>query len=280
MKTIARRMFLGGYMLNGHYVPTMEELIEYQAMRGDRYADSVKYGYGTVWFCLATLAVFFVARWLKVITLWARVNRTPQVVPKKLLALLRLFSYPRLPYSVSRIVNTVWTIGSLGPNIMLFIALLFTSLYCWVARYYYSAPFYGSPPLALRSEWIATALIPFVFVLGAKRNLISWVVGVSHEKLQVFHQGVAFLIVYMSLVHTISMIVQACSELPFRQHYVSDYIWWSGFAALGALLWLWLGSLPMIRHHLYEGFYLLHIAASIMFIGFLYYHGFGLLDTE
>lgn len=280
MTGIIRRMHTGGTIVNGHYVPTMDEMMAYQAARGARWEDSVTYGYGTVWFCLAILAIFFIARWLEMITSWTRVNQTPHIVPEKLVALLRVCSYPRLPYSIARIVNVVWTIGPLGPNIMLFIALLFTSLYCWVARHYYSTPFYGSPPLALRSEWIATALIPFVFVLGAKRNLISWVVGVSHEKLQVFHQGVAFLIVYMSLVHTISMVVQACSERPFRDAYVSDYVWWSGFAALGALLWLWLGSLPVLRHRLYEGAYLLHIAAAIMFIGFLYYHGFSLLDTD
>ena len=62
-------------------------------------------------------------------------------------------------------------------------------------------------------------------VLGARRNLISWMTGVSHNKLQVLHQGIAFVVgeshsgvrqlalnaftVYTSLVHGVSAIVQS-----------------------------------------------------------------------
>ncbi|KAG9052245.1 hypothetical protein FS842_010248 [Serendipita sp. 407] len=269
----------GGTHINGHYVPTMDEMMEYQATR-EPWDSSVKYGRYTVYFCAVSLAVFFLVHWIKVLILWTRLNGGAPVFPSKLTALLRLLTYPRLPYPIAKIVNYVWTIGPLGPNILLFIALLYTSLYCWVNEYYYRPPFYGSPPLALRSEWIATALVPFVFVLGAKRNLISWIIGVSHDKLQVFHQGVAFIIVYFSMVHAISEIVQSKMELPWTQVYGSDPIWWTGFAALGSLIWLYLGSLPIVRKRLYECFYVLHIAASILFVAFLYKHGFGLLDTD
>ncbi|KIM23350.1 hypothetical protein M408DRAFT_77606 [Serendipita vermifera MAFF 305830] len=271
----------GGFEMNGHYVPTMEELTEYQSTR-DPYAGSPKYGLYTIYFCGVTIGIFFLVHWFKAALFWSKMRSGSQISPLKsrIIATARLLTYPRLPYSSARVLNYVWAIGPLGPNIILFIGLLFVSMYCWVNSYYYRLPFYGSPAIALRSEWIATALMPFVFVLGAKRNLISWITGVSHDKLQLFHQGAAFMIVYMSLVHTIGMIVQSLMEIPFSETYASSYIWWSGFAALGSLLWLYIGSLPFIRKRLYEGFYFLHIAASIMFVGFLYFHGTGLLVTD
>ncbi|KIM21864.1 hypothetical protein M408DRAFT_18293 [Serendipita vermifera MAFF 305830] len=271
----------GGHEMNGHYVPTGDEMMEYQSTR-EPWAESVKYGYYTIYFCGAMLGVFFLINGLKAALFWSKMrNNSPTPTFKsKIIATARLLSYPRLPYPTARIVNYLWAVGPLGPNILLFIGFLYFNLYCWVNPWYYRLPFYGSPPLGLRSEWIATALLPFVFVLGAKRNLISWITGVSHDKLQVFHQGAAFVVVYMSLVHTISMTIQSLMEVPWADTYASSYIYWTGFAALGALLWLYIGSLPFVRKRLYEGFYLLHIAASIMFIGFLYAHGLDLLDTN
>jgi hypothetical protein len=45
--------------------------------------------------------------------------------------------------------------------------------------------------------------------LGMKRNIISVLTGISHERLQVLHQGAAFNFLYMPLVHTFSAIIDA-----------------------------------------------------------------------
>ncbi|KAG8806244.1 hypothetical protein FRC18_006224 [Serendipita sp. 400] len=61
----------GGSHINGHYVPTMDELMEYQATR-EPWDSSIKYGRYTVYFCAASLAVFFLVHWVKVLMLWTR----------------------------------------------------------------------------------------------------------------------------------------------------------------------------------------------------------------
>ncbi|KAG8830618.1 hypothetical protein FRC17_004625 [Serendipita sp. 399] len=237
-------MLEGPAWIHGNYVPTMDEMMEYQATR-EAWEVNIKYGRYTVYFCAVSLAIFFLVRWIKLLIFWTRLNGGPPIVPTKLIALLRLLTYPRLPYPIAKIVNVVWTIGPLGPNILLFIALVYTNLWCWVNEYYYRPPF-----------------------------------CISHDKLQMFHQGVSFLIVYFSMVHTVSMIVQSKMELPWTQVYVSDPVYWTGFAALGPLIWLYIGSLPIARKALYEGFYLLHICAAIIFVAFLWKHGFTYLDTD
>ncbi|PVF99996.1 hypothetical protein CPB86DRAFT_256586 [Serendipita vermifera] len=293
-------MLEGPGYLNGHYVPSMDEMMEYQSTR-EPWDSNIKYGRYTLYFLSVSLGIFFLVHGIKIGLFWYRYVRWSQAnradlpafyvfrmrsnspsspLHSKLISFLRVLTYPRLPYPVARIVNPIWTVGPLGPNILLFIVLVFISMYCWVNEYFYRSPFYGSPPLAMRSEWLACALIPFLFVLGAKRNLISWITGVSHDKLQVLHQGFGFLTLYMSLVHVFSEIIQSKMELPWTEVYKSDPVWWTGFAALGPLIWLYLASLPFIRRRLYESFYILHIIASILFLAFLYKHGFGLLDTN
>ncbi len=72
------------------------------------------------------------------------------------------------------------------------------------------------------------AMLPFLIVFGHKINFIGTLIGgyiftlvehaltfvvvttgSSHEKMQVLHQGVAGLHLYMSLVHTISMTIRS-----------------------------------------------------------------------
>ncbi|PVG01315.1 hypothetical protein CPB86DRAFT_97231 [Serendipita vermifera] len=271
----------GGYYINGNYVPSYEEYQEYVSTR-EPWASNIKYGRFTLYFCGASLGLFFFVHVFKKALFWYRMRNPspPSYVYTKFAAMARLLTYPRLPYYLARFVNHLWAVGPLGPNIMLFLLFVFTSFYCWINKYYYRPPFYGSPPVSLRSEWIAVALLPFLFVLGSKRNVISWMTGVSYDKLQVLHQGLGFMVLYMSLVHAITQVVQSKMELPWTVVYASSYIWWTGFAALGPLIWLYLGSLPFVRRRLYEPFYGLHVVAAILFIGFLYMHGFSILDTN
>lgn len=271
----------GSHEMNGHRVPTYLEVMAYQATR-EPWSENIKYGRYTLYFCAATIALFSLLYAFNTALFWSRMRRGSASFPfkSKIFALARLSTYPRLPYGVAHAVNYVWAVGPLGPNILLFLGLLYASLYCWANPYLFRPPFYGSPPVGLRSEWICVALIPFVFVLGSKRNVISWLTGVSHDKLQVFHQGVAFIVVYMAVVHGVTEVAQSLMERPFSETYALSGIWWTGFAALGPLLWLWIGSLPFVRKRLYEGFYVLHIIASILFVGFLYVHGFDILDTN
>lgn len=102
----------------------------------------------------------------------------------------------------------------------------------------------------------------------------------SHEKLQAYHQSSALLFLYMSLVHTFACVVNAYRAEGFVKSVKGDVIYTSGFVALAPLLVLCIASFPVFRKAAYEAFYYLHIVMALMFIGALFWHGYGLLDNE
>ncbi|RXK35856.1 hypothetical protein M231_06862 [Tremella mesenterica] len=277
--------FTPGYINSkGDYVPLDDELTAYQAARIP-WADEVRYGHYALFFLGAILVISTLLHLYSLIRARFLPDSTSKLltgrlgnVKTRILAVARILTYPQLPYS-NRLV-LIWTFGPLGPNLLLAGGLVLVSLLTWINKYYYYAPFYGSAPLYLRSEWIAMATLPFVYILGTKRNLISLLTGVSHDKLQVFHQGVAFNFVYMSLVHTITAIIRAYRDYGFVKEVMYNPIYVSGFVALAPLCVLFLGALPPVRRWTYEVFYYVHIVMALFFMGALWWHGYQLLDSD
>ena len=145
----------------GLYVPTDDEVTAYQAAR-IAWADEVVYGHYTLWFLSGLLVVFLILN-----LLWkARVRYdllARSTLYSKVAAVSRALSYPSLPPTGRfSLLYLLWTFGPLGPNILLGLGLVFASGFTWINQYYYFAPYYGSAPLYLRSEWIAMATLPFV----------------------------------------------------------------------------------------------------------------------
>jgi len=110
--------------------------------------------------------------------------------------------------------------------------------------------------------------------------MISVLTGVSHEKLQVLHQGAAFNFIYMSLVHTIAACIRAEREYGMRLMTEYNVVYVSGFVALAPMLLLFLLALPPVRKYSYEAFYYIHIVMALFFLGALFWHGYQLLDSE
>ncbi|OCF42658.1 hypothetical protein I317_03517 [Kwoniella heveanensis CBS 569] len=259
---------------DGVYVPTSEERTAYQALHIP-WAEQVKYGYYALYFLCGLLFTFLITN-----VIWKVRTRYNVKIPlySRAVALLRLLTYPQLP--VNKWLSLLWTFGPLGPNLLLLAGLLFVSAFTWINQYYYYPPYYGSAPLYLRSEWLAMATLPFVYVLGSKRNIISVLTGVSHEKLQVLHQGAAFNFTYMSLVHTIAAIIRARQEKGLVYATQTNEVYVSGFVALSPLLVLFVGALPPFRKSFYEAFYWVHIIMALFFAGALFWHGYKLLDSD
>ncbi|WWD04408.1 hypothetical protein V865_002477 [Kwoniella europaea PYCC6329] len=260
----------------GRYVPTAAERTAYQAARIP-WADQVVYGYYTLGFLCGLLVVHTILNGL-----WKLRVRysygTKSKVYVNIISLLRMLTYPQLPHR--QWLTWIWTFGPLGPNILLFAGLIFATGFTFINEYYYYPPFYGSAPLYLRSEWIAMATLPFIYVLGSKRNIISVLTGVSHEKLQVLHQGSAFNFTYMSLVHTIAACIRAIRERGLKGTLAVNEVYVSGFVALAPLLILFAGALPPFRKSFYESFYWIHIIMAVFFAGAMFWHGYQTLDSD
>ncbi|WOO83795.1 uncharacterized protein LOC62_05G007315 [Vanrija pseudolonga] len=144
----------GVYDDKGRYIPTSDELSAYQAARIP-WAKQVKYGY----FYLAFLGAVVVGGVLANVVFSLRVRRVKVPGYNRLAAALRALSYPRLRPSF---LDYFWTGAPLGPNIVIVAGALIATGLTFGNQYYYWAPYYGSSPLCLRSEWIAMATLPFV----------------------------------------------------------------------------------------------------------------------
>lgn len=81
-----------------------------------------------------------------------------------------------------------------------------------VHPYYRERREYGSPPLGVRTGLIAFALIPLTFATVGKVNIITLLTGLGHEKLNAFHRHTAYIMLYVSVIHTVPFLVQPYSE--------------------------------------------------------------------
>ena len=111
--------------------------------------------------------------------------------------------------------------------------------------------FGDSPPLATRSGWMSIACLPFVLVLAAKENPISFLTGVSHEQLMVFHRWAAWAMFVLALIHTFPFIVYHMSQGDIVTQWQTSVFWWTGVVALLAQAWLQFMSLGFIRWVVY-----------------------------
>ncbi|BGP43865.1 hypothetical protein JCM10449v2_007922 [Rhodotorula kratochvilovae] len=172
---------------------------------------------------------------------------------------------------------------------------LFIGIWTFAQMPYYRSRWnVGSPPLAMRTGMFALGCFPFIFAFGAKWNIVGFIVGCSHEKLQVFHQWLSHLFLILSLLHTFPFVVQGTHEIRpntdglnphgYSQLYYSWHVshkvyYWSGVAALVPLLWLCWGSFTPIRNRAYEVFKWMHIVSAILFSAFFYIHCNALLTS-
>lgn len=182
------------------------------------------------------------------------------------------------PLPTLRIWNLRIGFPSLGVTAIVFAALVFVTLYCFVPKpLYYASIYYGSPPLAIRAGMIAVAMIPWIVALSTKANFISMLTGIGHERLNVVHRWGGYLCLFLSLVHTTPFYVTPIwtdGALAHYQRYLPQniYVYGTGLAALVPLIFLCVHSLPILRDWMYELFVFMHIPASLIFIAMLFWH--------
>ncbi|KAM0789812.1 hypothetical protein ACM66B_006663 [Microbotryomycetes sp. NB124-2] len=180
------------------------------------------------------------------------------------------------------------TFPTRGVIILLAIVWMFAIIWSLAQQPYYRSRWnVGSPPLAIRTGMFAVGLFPFILAFGAKWNLVSFVTGYSHEKLQVFHQWFSHLFLLLSLLHTFPFVMAGRERKPgtnYSQIYYNMFVahkvyYWTGVACLVTLAWLCWASFVPIRKRAYELFKVLHIISAILFSAFFYLHCNALLTS-
>ncbi|KAJ5662650.1 ferric reductase like transmembrane component-domain-containing protein [Penicillium maclennaniae] len=239
------------------------------------YAHQFDYGHYTTWYYLAILGVGIAAHMFCLYR-----NRKPRkpvnllgATAHKILALSRSICYR----SVGGETAACWGIPRLGMLVFgIFTWLFFLFMTFLVHPYYRERRGYGSPPLAVRTGLMSTALMPVIVALAGKVNLVTCLTGINHEKLNIFHRWASYLCLFLAIVHTVPFIVtplQTCGADGLRaQFYRPGGSEYTGVPPLGMLVGLAVLSVPIIRHRFYNLFYRIHIPLYIAFLGLLFWH--------
>lgn len=199
----------------------------------------------------------------------------------KLAAFGRFVSYRRLPVIISRVTGLPPSLGTL----LLFTAsTVFVMGYCFGPRpYLRGCAGFGSPPLSVRSGMMVMSMTPFLYILSGKTNFVSWVTGISYEKVNIFHQYLGWASLALSWIHTVPFFVQANREggaARVHAKWESEELWRNGVPPLIFLTFLCFGFTRFARRWLYEAFWHLHWILGIGYFIGLTYHVYGSLGSE
>ncbi|EIN04308.1 hypothetical protein PUNSTDRAFT_146546 [Punctularia strigosozonata HHB-11173 SS5] len=252
-----------GSWLFGHYVPTSAELTLCQEYH-DPWAGTVKYGHWTIWFIICFVAFFSWTGSHRRIELTSRQVLTPSAVKASLIGVL-LTKFRYLP--------------PCGPLTLMIVFFAFTMGYVWGFRPCYRPPNFGSSPLGLRSEWAATATMPFIYAFGTRVNFVGYVTNKPLHTMRSFHVWAGWFCLFMSIVHTVAMFIRANRQAPLWYTMKTNAEYSNGFWALIPLIWLTLMSLDIVKNACYEVFYILHWLAASMFLAGMFFHCGNTLDS-
>ncbi|KAI5970813.1 FRE7 [Candida margitis] len=147
---------------------------------------------------------------------------------------------------------------SVGAALFMSLSTLYLACYCFVPHYWYRPCIgFGSPPLAIRAGLMATALMPFIYILSGKSNIITLLTGISYEKLNTYHQYFGVAAFVLSIVHTVPFIYQFLQESGaayMHDRFMSKQIYISAIPSLILLGLLCTLSKAWFRKHCYEAF--------------------------
>lgn len=252
-------------------------------MRIDPYAQTPKYARAALYFLCVGTFVFGVGNLLPRLRHTKTGSRLASTMPARRATAAARFVASSQPRTVGFI-----RFPTVGVIILITAFWLFIGIWSFAQQPYYRSSWnVGSPPLAMRTGLFALGCFPFILAFGAKWNLVTFVTGYSHEKLQVFHQWLSHLFLVLSLLHTFPFVVQGTheirpntdglnphgySQLYYSWHVSHNVFYWSGIAALVPLAWLCWGSFAPLRNRFYELFKLLHVISAILFSAFFYIH--------
>lgn len=190
-----------------------------------------------------------------------------------LVSYCRYVGYKQTPRYLQYFASFPKTIGS---AMFMMLTTLYLACYCFVPHFWYRPCIgFGSPPLAIRAGLMATALMPFIYILSGKSNMITLLTGISYEKLNTYHQYVGVASFVLSIVHAIPFIYQFLQESGaayMHDRFMAKQIYISSIPSIILLGLLCTLSKAWFRKHCYEVFLHLHWMMGVAFFGCLMWH--------
>ncbi|RFU28907.1 hypothetical protein B7463_g7416, partial [Scytalidium lignicola] len=126
--------------------------------------------------------------------------------------------------------------------------------------------------IGFRGAWISVTQVPLVYLLASKSNIIGYITGSSHERLNWLHRWASRTLLVTVTVH---------GGFFWREWMRADFVKLElemmpmvkyGLGTWAILVWTFLSSLSPLRRMAYEVFVLQHIAASVVILWLLYIH--------
>jgi len=180
------------------------------------WASQFEYGHYLTYYWVVAIGLLSIAYWSQLVYARrqrvARLSTTAELPSlwQKAQARFRTLAYRR--FSGPLILH----LPSHGMVAFLLVGIVFVVALALAVRPYYREHLgYGSPPLAIRTGLMAFACVPLLVALSGKANAITFLTGISHEKLNVVHRWVAWVSFGLSLAHTIPFFVASYQDWGF-----------------------------------------------------------------
>ncbi|KAF6827796.1 ferric reductase like transmembrane component [Colletotrichum plurivorum] len=126
--------------------------------------------------------------------------------------------------------------------------------------------------IGFRNAWVTMMQMPLVYLLAMKVNIIGYITGTSHERLNWLHRWAARTMFVTATVHGFhfwmewvraDFVETQLRMMPFVKH---------GLGAWGILVWMFVSGLRPFRGMAYEIFILQHLVSAVVFIWLIYIH--------
>jgi predicted ferric reductase len=126
--------------------------------------------------------------------------------------------------------------------------------------------------IGFRNAWITITQLPLLYLLSSKVNVIGFIAGISHERLNWIHRWVGRTMLITATMH----------GFHFYTQYVQGDVWETmvkvmpmvkyGLGAWAILLWTTVTSFGPFRRMAYEVFIVQHIISAVLLLWLLYAH--------
>ncbi|KAF7305670.1 FAD-binding FR-type domain-containing protein [Mycena chlorophos] len=217
-----------------------------------------------LWWCFAALiGVLTLVHWTTVILHALGLRRAPRPVRVVLHGVRTVAFRVRVPYGFeSESINVAELLAACGYITAVFIWQFINTTdaegNAFSLRYWTN-----------RAGHIATAQFPLIVALGMKNNIISFLTGISYDKLNFLHRTVARVLVVLLWVHAGGRIKEGRSQLA--EEVKESWLRWGLVAVTSATLLLLLSIRPL-RRGAYEVFLAVHFFASLLILVGAYMH--------
>ena len=119
---------------------------------------------------------------------------------------------------------------------------------------------------------VTIAQLPLIFLLSGKNNIIGFLSGVSHERLNWLHRWCARCMLLTATLH-MGYFFSAWAPYDYIGVQIkNNVVVWKGLAAWCMLVWIVISSMTPIRGWCYELFVVQHLISFALLLAFIFIH--------